>query len=151
MAFNSDCLIEICNTHTITFDYQTHFFSQFTFKLQLAWNVFDCLLWGWRSRVMMVNIGTGVAPMNIALSTSRTAALIERKMLKKHNIICKTPSLYIERNINPSFYIVRRPCLSLNTLHWSETTLKPGLFEKIYHKYVAIVCWHSKWVPARVQ
>ena len=33
MAFISDCLMEICNAHTITFGYQTHFFSQFTFKL----------------------------------------------------------------------------------------------------------------------
>ena len=26
MGYISDCLIEICNTHTITFGYQTHFF-----------------------------------------------------------------------------------------------------------------------------
>ena len=32
MAKISDCLIEICYTHTITFGYQTHFPSQFTFK-----------------------------------------------------------------------------------------------------------------------
>ena len=31
---------------------------------------------------MMVNIGTGVAPVNIAYSSSRNAALIERKMLQ---------------------------------------------------------------------
>ena len=36
MAYISDCLMEICNTHTINFSYQTHFFSQFTFKLHLA-------------------------------------------------------------------------------------------------------------------
>ena len=36
MAYISDCLIETCNTHTITSGYQTQFFSQFTFKLQLA-------------------------------------------------------------------------------------------------------------------
>ena len=30
----------------------------------------------------MVNIGTGVAPVNIAVSSSRNAALIERKMLQ---------------------------------------------------------------------
>ena len=46
---------------------------------------------------MMVNIGTGVAPVNISLSSSRSAALIERKMLQKHNIVYKTLSLYIER------------------------------------------------------
>ena len=33
MAYISDCLIEIYNSHTITFGYQTHFFSQFTFEL----------------------------------------------------------------------------------------------------------------------
>ena len=58
MAYISDCFIEICNTHTITFVYQTHFFSQFTFELHLAWNVFDCFLWVWGSRVTMVNIAT---------------------------------------------------------------------------------------------
>ena len=31
---------------------------------------------------MMVNIGTRVAPVNIAFSSSRNAALIERKMLQ---------------------------------------------------------------------
>ena len=66
MASNSDCLIEICNTHTFTFGYQTHFFSQFTFELHLAWNVFDCLLWVWGPRFMMVNIATIVAPVNNA-------------------------------------------------------------------------------------
>ena len=80
MSYIADCLIEICNTHTITFGYQTHFFSQFTFKLHLAWNVFDCLVWVRGPGVMMVNIGTVVAPVNIAFSSSRSAALIERKM-----------------------------------------------------------------------
>ena len=36
MAYISNYLMEICNTHTITSGYQTHFFSQFTFKLNLA-------------------------------------------------------------------------------------------------------------------
>ena len=31
---------------------------------------------------MIVNIGTGVAPVNIAFSSSRSAALIERKILQ---------------------------------------------------------------------
>ena len=30
VACMSDCLSDICNTHTINFDYQRHFFSQFT-------------------------------------------------------------------------------------------------------------------------
>ena len=81
-TYISDCLIEICNTHTVTFGYQTHFFSQFTFQLHLAWNVFDCLLWVWGAGVMMVNIATIVEPVNIAFSSSRNAALIERKLLQ---------------------------------------------------------------------
>ena len=36
MAYMSDCMIEICSTHTTTFGYQTHFSSQFNFKLHLA-------------------------------------------------------------------------------------------------------------------
>ena len=36
----SDCMIEICSTHTITFGYQNLLSSQFTFKLHLAWNIF---------------------------------------------------------------------------------------------------------------
>ena len=32
---------------------------------------------------MIVNIGTGVAPVNIAFSSSKSGALIERKMLQK--------------------------------------------------------------------
>ena len=36
MAHKSDCMIEICNTHTITLGYQRRFLSHFTFKLHLA-------------------------------------------------------------------------------------------------------------------
>ena len=43
MSYISDCLIEICNTHSVTFGYQSHFFSQFTFKLNIALISFDCL------------------------------------------------------------------------------------------------------------
>ena len=82
MAIISDCLIEIYNTHTITFGYQTHFFSHFTFKLHSAWNSFDCLLWIKRTGVRMVNIKRRVASVNIAFISSRNAALIERKVLQ---------------------------------------------------------------------
>ena len=83
MAYIPDCLIVIYNTHIITFGYQTHFFSQFHFKLQLAWSNLDYLLWVWGPGVMMVNIGTGVALVNIAFSSSRYAAFIERKKLQQ--------------------------------------------------------------------
>ena len=82
MAYKSVCLIEICNTHTITFGYQTHLLSQFTFKLHLAWNDFDCLHWVSELGVMMLNIRTRGALVNIAFSSSRNAALIDRKMLQ---------------------------------------------------------------------
>ena len=36
IAYLSECLIEICNAHTISFGYQTHFFSHFTFNLHFA-------------------------------------------------------------------------------------------------------------------
>ena len=81
MAYVSHCLIEICNTHTFIFSYRTRIFSQFTSKSLLAWNAFDLLLWVIGPGVMIVNIGTEVAPVNIAFSSSRSAALIERKML----------------------------------------------------------------------
>ena len=48
-----------------------------------------------------------------------------------HNIIYRTASVYIEPDKNPSFYIVGRPCMCLNTLHGSETTLKSGFLNKI--------------------
>ena len=38
---------------------------------------------------MMVNIGTRVAPVNIAFSSSRNAALIERKMLQNTTLSIK--------------------------------------------------------------
>ena len=74
---------------------------------------------------MMVNIRTRVATINIAFSSSRKTAVTERK-----NLQYTTISLYIERNKNPIFYIIKRPHLSLNTLRGSETTLKPVLNNK---------------------
>ena len=38
---------------------------------------------------MIVNIGTGVAPVNISFSISRSAALIERKMLQNTKLSIK--------------------------------------------------------------
>ena len=38
---------------------------------------------------MIVNIGTGVAPVNIAFSSSRSAALIERKMSQNTTLTIK--------------------------------------------------------------
>ena len=44
MAYMSDCMIEICNTQTITVGYQKRFLSQITFKLHLVLHDFDFLL-----------------------------------------------------------------------------------------------------------
>ena len=71
------------------FIYQAYSFSHFIFKLHLARNAFDYLLWVQGPGVMIVNIGTGVAPVNIAFSSSRSAALIERKMLQNTKLSIK--------------------------------------------------------------
>ena len=78
-----NCVTEICNTHTCnsTFRCQRHFSSHFTFKFNLARNVFVYLLQVKGPGVMMVNIGTRVAMVKIVFSTPRNAALIESKML----------------------------------------------------------------------
>ena len=44
VEYMSICMIEICNTQPLNFACQRHLFSQFTFKLHLARNDFDCLL-----------------------------------------------------------------------------------------------------------
>ena len=85
IAYMSECMIEVCNTHRITFDYviMKHIFSHILpSSLHLAWNVFDCLLQLIGPRVMMVNIGARIATVNIVFSTWRNAALIESKMLQ---------------------------------------------------------------------
>ena len=80
--------------------------------------------------MMTVNNGTRVAPVNIALSSSRNAALIECKVLQDTTLSRKL-HLYTLSERNPSFYIVRRHCLSLNTLRGSKTTHKSRVFNKI--------------------
>ena len=81
---------------------------------------------------MIVNIGAGVASVNIAFSNSRSAALIERKKLENTTSSIKLHHFTLSELRNPSFYIVRHPCLCLNTLRGSEKTLKPGLLSKSY-------------------
>ena len=80
----------------------------------------------------MVNIGTRVASVNIAFSSSRNAALIERKMLQYTTLSIKLHHCTLSEIKNPNFHKVRRPCLYLSTLRGSETTLNPGLSNKIY-------------------
>ena len=80
------------------------------------------------------------APVNIAFSSSRNAALIERKMLHYTTLSIKLHYCTLSEIKTQVFYIVRRSCLCLNTLRGSETTLKLGLFNKIYRLYVANMC-----------
>ena len=80
----------------------------------------------------MVNIRARVALVNIAFSSSKNAALIERKMLQYTIFSIKLHHCELSEIQNHCFYIVGHPCLCLNTLRGSETTLKPGLFDKIY-------------------
>ena len=79
----------------------------------------------------MVKIGTRVALGNIFFS-SRNAALIERKVLQYTTMSIKLHHCTLSEIKTPSFYIVRRSCLCLNTMRGSETTLEPGLFNKIF-------------------
>ena len=44
LAYMSDGIIDNSNLHRISFGQPRHFVWQFTFKLHLAWNVFDCSL-----------------------------------------------------------------------------------------------------------
>ena len=81
---------------------------------------------------MIVNIGTRVAPVNIAFSSSRNAALIERKMLQYTTLSIKLHHCTLSEIKTHFFYLVRRSCLCLDTLRGSKTTLEPGLFKKIY-------------------
>ena len=78
---------------------------------------------------MIVNIGTGVAPVNIAFSSSKSAALIQRKMLQNTTLSRKLHHCTFSEK-NPSFYIVRRPCLCLNTQYIARITnnIQTGTF-----------------------
>ena len=82
---------------------------------------------------MIVNIGTRVAPVNTAFSSSRNAALIERKMLHYTTLSIKFHHCTLSELKTQIFTLSDgRSCLCLNTLRGSKTTLKPGLFNKIY-------------------
>ena len=75
---------------------------------------------------MMVNIGKSVATVNIASSSSRNAALIERKMLQYTTLSIKLHHCRLGKVKTQVFYRIRCPYLSLKKLRGSKTTLKPG-------------------------
>ena len=76
---------------------------------------------------MMVNRH---APVNIAFSSTRNAASIERKMLQYTSLSMKYHHCTVSEIKNRTFYNVRRPCLCLSTLRGPETTLKPRFLAK---------------------
>ena len=76
---------------------------------------------------MMVNIGTRVATVNIVFSTSRNAAVIERKLLQYTMLSNKLQRCTLNELKTHTFYIVKGLCLNLNTMCGPETTLKPGI------------------------
>ena len=73
----------------------------------------------------MVNIRTRVATGNSAFSSYRNTASTERSKLQYTKI-----PLYIERFENPSFHLIGRRYLSLNTMRRSGTILRPVLINK---------------------
>ena len=77
---------------------------------------------------MMVYIGTRVAPVNNAFCTSRSVALIERKMLQNTTLFLKFHPYTLSKIKNLNFQNVRPPCFCLSTLRGSETTLNPVFF-----------------------
>ena len=80
---------------------------------------------------MMINVGTRVAPVNIAFSSSRNATLIERKTLQYTTLSMKYHRCTLSEK-KPKFCNVRCPCLYLRKLRGSETTLNPGFFNKTF-------------------
>ena len=70
----------------------------------------------------MVNMRTANATVYIAFSSSRSAALIERKMLQNTTLSIKVYHCTLSEI---KTQVVRRPCFGLNTLRGSETTLNP--------------------------
>ena len=69
----------------------------------------------------MVNMGTRVAALNFAFSSSKNAALIERKMLQNTTLSINLHHCTLSEIKNLSFFIIGRPCLCLNTLRGNNT------------------------------
>ena len=80
---------------------------------------------------MMVNIGTGVALVNVAFSSSRSAALIERKVLQCTTLAIKHAHCTLSE-LKTQVFTLSDVLACVKTLRGSETTLEPGLFHKIY-------------------
>ena len=79
----------------------------------------------------MVNIATVVAPVNIVFSRSRNAALIERKVLQYTTLSKRLHHRTLSEIQSQAFTLSEFPnCVSIPCA--DQSTLKPGLFIKIY-------------------
>ena len=73
----------------------------------------------------MVNIGTRVAPLNIAFSSSKNAALTERKMLQYTTLSIKLHHCTFSEIKTPVFtLLVVLACVSI---HWVDQTQHSNL------------------------
>ena len=82
----------------------------------------------------MVNIRTGVAPVNIAFSSSKSVALFQRKILQNTTFSVKLHRYALSETKTQVFTLSDvLACVSIHCADQKpETTLKPGLFNKIY-------------------
>ena len=81
----------------------------------------------------MVNIETRVAPVIIALPSSRNATLVERKVLQYTTLSIKLHHCTLNKIKTQVFTLSDvLACVSIHCAMYTETTLKPGLFNKIY-------------------
>ena len=93
---------------------------------------------------MMVNIGTRIALVNIAFSSSRNAALIDCKVLQYTTLSIKLHHCTLSEIKTPVFTISDiLACVSILCVDQKQHS-KPGIFNKIYRKYVANMCSLSK-------
>ena len=81
---------------------------------------------------MMVNIGTAVAPVNIAFSSSRSTALYEGKILHYTTVSMKIHYCTLSEIKTQVYTLSDVLALCLITLRGPKTTLKPRLLNKIF-------------------
>ena len=81
---------------------------------------------------MMVNIGTRVAPVNIAFSSTRNAALIERKMLQ-YTILSIKLHRYTLSEMKTQFFTMSDvvACVSVQCAHQRQHSIPDFLTKSI--------------------
>ena len=76
---------------------------------------------------MIINVGTGVAPVNIAFSSSRSAALIERKMLQKTTLSIKLHHCTLSE-IKTQLFTLPTSLLVSQYIAWIRNNNQTGTF-----------------------